>query len=794
LDFTFFIKWFILRVFINQIPMITTGAVEWLEKYHRLTNYISAAQLYLKSNQLLETELLPEHIKLRILGHWGTVPGLNLVYGGLSYLADTRHQEILQIVGPGHGVPSILSNLLIEGTLEKYYPEYPATAHGISKLISNFSWPGGFPSHSYPGTPGNLHEGGELGYSLGVAAGAVLDNPNLMVACVIGDGEAETGALAASWHSNKFLNPQKDGAVLPILHLNGYKISGPTIFGSMSQQELEEFFYGLGWHPLFVDQYQNPNVYQVFLSQLDSAYDLIRSNKLNWKSGTHPVWPVLVLKTKKGWTGPLELGGVAVEDNNLSHGIPLKNPAGDPAELKILSDWLKSYDVLELFDEKGIKPEVLEFIPEDKFKIGLSPYAVGGNLRKELVLPDLKTLEIDLCGVRGCTPTSEMEMLSRYLAKVIQLNPNNFRIFSPDESESNKLEAVLETTSRQYIWPTRQHDLFIHDEGRMLEILSEQTLQSWMQGYNLTGRHGVFISYEAFLSIIISQIDQYLKFLNKSLEFSWRTPLPSLNYISTSTCWRQDHNGFSHQNPGLINSLLVHKNGLSKVFFPADSNTYLANVEECLSSTNRVNLIISGKTDLPQWLSFEEAKRQAKAGVSQWDWAGSEDRGEADIILASCGDYQTLETLAGLSIIKELLPNLKLRYININWLTAQSFEAGTSELPLFGQKQPILINFHGYPEALKQLLFDSPLSQRTKILGYIEQGTTTTPYDMQIANHTSRWHVVKYAAQMAFEAGLIEDGEFQKIAVWFATKIDEHEHFIKENGDDLPEIKNWRWS
>jgi xylulose-5-phosphate/fructose-6-phosphate phosphoketolase len=764
------------------------------------------AQLYLQDNFLLTTELRPEHLKSRILGHWGTVPGLNLIYAGLNLLVKQTASQFLHIVGPGHGAPSTLSNLYLEGTLAQFYPEYQLNQEGLGRFIKNFSWPGGFPSHAHPGTPGNIHEGGELGYSLGVAFGAAFDHPELVVSCVIGDGEAETGALAASWHSNKFLHPIQDGAVLPILHLNGYKISGPTIFGCMDRLEIDDYFEGLGWEPIWADQYQaeasGQDFYQVFMDSLVKVYQKIRDIQTKFRQNPsllknstefdYLTWPVLILKTKKGWTGPALIGSEPVEDNNLSHGIPLKDPRHNSREFEILKQWLESYQIRNFLntEQNFWSDELFAFLPEEKLRIGRSPYALGGNLRTDLHFPDIS--KFSLPTGQSSTTHSEMSSLSDFLAELTKLNPENFLIFSPDESESNKLESILRQAGRKFLRSVRSWDHFYSPDGRMLEILSEQVLQSWMQGYTMTGRHGILISYEAFLNIILSQIDQYLKFLKKSKEFSWRTPLPSLNYIATSTCWRQDHNGFSHQNPDLINYLITQQDNLTRIYFPTDVNTTLYAAQTCLSSTNQVNLIVNGKTDLPQWLSPEQAQTQIEKSAQIWDFATNSDKPE--VVLCSVGDYQTLETLAGISLLKQFAPSLKFRYVNLSEITWLKRASQTELNQLFTSQQPVVINFHGYPEAIQQLLYATELSRRTTVIGYQEEGTTTTPFDMQIVNGTSRWHVASLALELASQNNPQLQQTYQDFRLWMDQKLAQHQSYIIDHGDDLPEIKNWHWT
>jgi xylulose-5-phosphate/fructose-6-phosphate phosphoketolase len=780
---------------------VPANSSTWLANHHRLTNFIGASALYLQDNYDLSKPLAFEHIKPRILGHWGTVPGINIIYGGLDVLIKQTNQETMLITGPGHGAPAVLANLFVEGTLGEYYPEITHDLKGMSELVHDFSWPKKFPSHTCPALPGSIHEGGELGYSLGTAFGAAFNNPDLMVACIVGDGEAETGALAASWHSNKFLNPKTDGAVLPILHVNGYKISNPTIFGTMSREENEQYFQGLGYDPIWISQYESEDIYTDWLETLFTAYNRIKMIKANWKEGDKARWPVIILKTKKGWTGPEELNGQKLEDNNLSHGIPLKNPKTDKHELGVLESWLRSYNINDFFEKNGqVVKSTKDFIPDQTLRIGKNRHTDGGSA-KELALPDAYPYTVELVS-RGLSPASELGSMSKMLEKILELNKDTFRVFSPDESESNKLDALFQASSRVYEWPLREHDKNFATHGQIMEILSEQTLQSWMQGYNMTGRNGIFVSYEAFLAIIASQIDQYMKFLHQTLEFDWRKPVPSMNYIATSSVWRQDHNGFTHQNPILINTLLAKHVDFVSVYFPVDVNTMVYTMQKSLSDKNQVNLIVAGKTDLPQWLTPEEAKEHVENGLSTWTWVGGEAGTEnPDVVLSSAGDYQALETLAAVDLLHRLCPALKIRYVGINELTCLGFgennkkNISTIELTdYFSTNREIVFNFHGYPEAIKQLVCGHEISMRMKILGYIEKGSTTTPFDMQVRNCTSRYHVAIEAVKAAAKVNTEVYNRQEELIAHFVAKLAEHENFIVKYGEDMPEIQNWTWS
>ncbi|MBW7953748.1 MAG: phosphoketolase family protein [Candidatus Dojkabacteria bacterium] len=770
-----------------------------LNKYLRLADYIGAAQLYLKDNQLLEEELKPEHIKERILGHWGTVPGLNFIYACLNLVIKHRKQETMFIAGPGHGYPSLLANLYLEESLANFYPDYRVGKESLKRLIREFSWPGGFPSHSNPETPGAIHEGGELGYALSTAFGAAFDNPNLVVACVVGDGEAETGPTAAAWHSTKFLNPLTDGAVLPILHINKFKISGPTIFGTMDDEELENLFKGYGYKPYIVS---GDILYEPMLSALDSAITDIKDIQSQAISGSYPLkpkWPVILLRSKKGWNGPKELKGLPIEDSFRSHGIPLEKVKKDETEFSVLKNWLESYELSELLDaEFKPIPEILDILPEKDLRMGMTKHGNGGAIAKELILPDLQIYEYS-----SFEPAKEyassMGRLGEYLRDVIKLNPRNFRIMSPDETESNKLHSLFEVTDRGYMWPVPFGSENIGPEGRVMEILSEHTLQGWLQGYTLTGRHGVFISYEAFMMIVASMVDQYSKFLKQSDLISWRSPVPSMNIVLTSNAWRQDHNGFSHQNPGFISSVLNDQCNKVNVHFPADANMLLATMEDCLRTKNMVNVIITGKRELPQYMSIQEARLQIKSGINRWVWAGNHDS-DPDVVFVATGDYMTQETLAAIKILKEIAPEMRTRFINISELTC--FGIGDNRnlcrislrefRELFTADREIIYNYHGYPEDIKHLIYNHPDAHRFHIKGYVEKGTTTTPFDMVVQNGTDRYSLaieaIEYASAVNNEI-LIKKGTLQK---QLEDILEKHRHFIKEHGEDIPEVTEFK--
>ena len=760
---------------------ISKEELGWAIKHWTTSNYIAAASVYLKDNFLLERELTANDIKDKLVGHWGTCPGLNFIYSHLNLLASKTKQSILPIVGPGHGFASILANAFIDGTLNKYYPEY-----NLGKTIKSFCWPGGFPSHANPGFPGIIYEGGELGYALSTAFGAAFDNPDLLVAAIIGDGEAETGPTAAAWHSNKFLNPKRDGAVLPILHLNGYKIANPTIFGTMSDQELRNLFTGYGYDVKFVGE----NHKQMY-NTLEWAHDKIRRiKKLNPEK---PKWPMIILKTKKGWTCPKkDSDGNPLEGSWRSHQVPIKDIT-NPESLKLIEKWLKSYKPERLFENGKVPDKLLKFIPEEK--ITDNPHAIGGNLKKYLLLPDPRKYEVRLES-RGSKFVRSTEVLGDYLKEVFSVN-NNFRLFSPDELESNRLESVLDTTKKVYIWPSNEKS--ISKDGKVMEILSEHTLQGWYQGYVLTGRYGLFPCYESFLPIIDSMVAQHLKFLKVSKEYSWRKPISSLNYLLTSVCWRQDHNGFSHQNPGFINMVLskATEEQLVRIYLPADANSLLAIIKNVMSSTDKVNLIVADKQPIRQWLTYDEAEMQAKKGIAVWKFASDEN---PDIVLAAAGDYQTAETLAAIKIAKKLAPEVKIRMVNVSEL---NILGGPTLYPdalnekefesIFTNDKHVIFSFHGYPETIKQLLFDRPNTQRFHVYGYIEKGGTTTPFDMLIQNKVSRYHIAIRVLEHAAKSSLRMKLKVNKLIRKLSDKILEHQDYIRKYDKDPDEITNWTW-
>ncbi len=775
--------------------------VESIKKYVRAANYLSAAQIYLRDNFNLGRKLKFEDIKPRLLGHWGTCPGINFVYANLNYLIKKHNIEMLFVLGPGHGFPAIQANLYLEGTLEKYYPEATYNEKGLGYLIKNFSWPYGFPSHSNPGAPGVILEGGELGYSLSTSYGAVLDNPSLIVACLVGDGEAETGPTATAWHLNKFIDPKNNGAVLPILHLNGYKISGPTIFGRMSNKELKSLFSGYGYEPLVVE---GANIYEKVIEALEKSYQMIKEiqNQSRRDDGkvVSPKFPMIVLKTPKGWTGVKKLHGQKIEGNFASHQVVVPNAKSDKTELSALNKWLNSYKFNELWDgNSGFIDDVKAIVPSPDLRMGGSKYSMRTDLvGKYLTLPPVEKFSED-ASIPGTIGSSSMRRAGEYLNEVFRLNKDNknFRLMSPDETYSNKLDKVFETTSRAFVWPTKEWDKDISSDGRTMEMLSEHSLQGLLQGYVLTGRHGVFASYEAFVQIVSSMVDQYSKFLKIAREIPWRKDIPSLNYILTSSGWRQEHNGFSHQNPGFIGNILSKHGCFIHVYFPADGNSTLAVLEKCLSSKNEINIIVAGKTLEPRWLTPAAAKKELEAGLSIWDFASDNN---PDIVFSAAGDYLTKESLAAIDILKKEVPEIKIRFVNILEICSLGIGNADCKAPIifeeyFTKDKPVIFNFHGYPETIKQVLFDK-LDGRRKFFvhGYTENGSTTTPFDMHVRNETSRYHLVKEALSELTRLSVLDSSKSELLVNKYDKKLSDHREYIIKYGVDPEEIELWQWN
>lgn len=794
----------------QQTRQSHSAELEAIARYRRITNYLAAAQIYLKDNALLEQPLKPEHIKDRLLGHWGTSPGINLIYAHLNHLIMRYDLDMFLVTGPGHGAPANLANLYLEGTLQQFYPELTLDRAGLHEFVRRFSWPGGFPSHLYPGVPGTIHEGGELGYALATAFGAAMDNPDVIVACIVGDGEAETGPTATAWHSYKFLDPAESGAVLPILHLNGYKISNPTITGTMSDDELQHLFTGYGYQPCIV---QGDDLDAALYAALDWAYHEIRCIQHAARSEGQPIekprWPMLILRSLKGWTGIKEIHGEPIEGSFRSHQVPANDLKTNPEDLQLVETWLRSYHIEELFDQQGSPhAEILQQCPKGERRMGCNPHTFGGSIRRNLDLPGLSEFEVPLDQAasgssphRGANNVSNVEQVAKYLKVVIERNPHTFRLFSPDELESNKLGAVLDVTKRDYQWPIHPHDgpISSHD-GRVIEILSEHTIQAWLQGYLLTGRHGLFPSYEAFLNIIVSMMDQYAKFLKLSLEIPWRLPVASLNYLETSTLWRQEHNGFSHQSPGFINAVLNKKAQVARIYLPPDANCLISTVDHCLRSTEYVNLVVANKQPMPQWLSMSDAVAHCRAGASVWQWASIDDGINPDVVLVGIGDNPTLEVMAAAQILRAEMPELRVRVVNVTDLLVLEHESlhphGLDDEmfeALFTADRPVIINFHGYPSAVKQLLFGRPRLERFRINGYQEEGTTTTPFDMNVRNGTSRYHLIMQAIRLTAAHNLYVAARASERVHHYEYVLRDHRRFIQANGVDPEDITNWHW-
>ena len=783
-----------------------------IRRFQRLTDYLVAAQIYLRDNVLLEEPLQPDHIKDRLLGHWGTSPGINLIYAHLNHLITRYDLDMFLVTGPGHGAPANLANLYLEGTLQDFYPHLTFDKQGLHQFVRSFSWPGGFPSHLYPGVPGTIHEGGELGYALATAFGAVMDNPDLIVTCIVGDGEAETGPTATAWHCYKFINPIESGAVLPILHLNGYKISNPTIYGTMSDEELLHLFTGYGYEVQFVEGVEEDERTELdakMYGALDWAYHEIRRIQQAARSGQpieKPHWPVIILRTPKGMTGIKELDGEPIEGSFRAHQVPVEDVKTNPAHLKLVEQWLKSYNVHELLDENGKpKPDILEQCPKGERRMGENPHTFGGRITKPLSLPTIKDFAVQVDLGMSNRPdgsnVSSMEQVALYLREVIHNNPHAFRIFSPDELQSNKLGAVLDVKPREYEWPVPPHNPKVAAQGgQVIEVLSEHDCQAWLQGYLMTGRHGLFPTYEAFLNIVVSMMDQFAKFLKLSQEISWRLPFPSLNYLETSTLWRQEHNGFSHQNPGIINSVLNKKASVARVYLPPDANCLVSTMDHCLQSSGYVNLVIGNKQRMPQWLSMDDAIAHCRAGASIWRWASIDEGIDPDVVLVGIGDNPTLEVMAATQILRDELPELRTRVVNVtdlfvlenegihpHGLDTQMFDA------LFTPDCPVIINFHGYPSAVQQLLFGRDNVNRFQINGYREEGTTTTPFDMNVRNGTDRYHLIMQAIRAAATRNPQVAVRAGELVSHYEYVLAEHHQYIQAHGSDPKEIVEWQW-
>jgi len=779
-------------------------AEEELRKMHaywRAANYLSVGQIYLYANPLLREPLKFEHIKPRLLGHWGTTPGLNFIYVHFNRLIKKHDLNVIYVAGPGHGGPGLVANTYLEGTYSELYPNISQTEEGLKKLFKQFSFPGGIPSHVAPETPGSIHEGGELGYSIAHAYGAAFDNPDLLVCCVVGDGEAETGPLAASWHSNKFLNPSRDGAVLPILHLNGYKIANPTILSRLSDADLTQLFTGYGYKPYFVEGHEPETMHQLMAHTLDTVIEEIRAIQNDARAGRSaglPAWPMIILRTPKGWTGPKMVDGKPVEDTWRAHQVPVTSFISRPDHVKILEEWLKSYRPEDLFDEKGkLVPELTELAPTGERRMGANPHTNGGLLLKDLVMPDFREYAVKV--TKPGTETAEAtRVLGNLLRDVMKRNADskNFRVFGPDETASNRLDALYEVTDKVFMEQMLPTDEHLSRDGRVMEVLSEHMCQGWLEGYLLTGRHGFFSCYEAFIHIVDSMFNQHAKWLKVTRDIPWRRPIASLNYLLTSHVWRQDHNGFTHQDPGFIDHVVNKKADIVRVYLPPDANTLLSVADHCLRSRNYVNVILAGKQPALQWLDMESAIEHCTNGIGIWQWASTDKGSEPDVVMACAGDIPTLETLAAVDLLRQHFPDIKVRVVNVvDLMTIQpstEHPHGLSDREfdsIFTTDKPVIFAYHGYPWLIHRLTYRRTNHDNFHVRGYKEEGTTTTPFDMTVLNDLDRFHL----------AGDVVDRvpRLQRVGAHFKqflrNKLVQHKQYICEHGDDLPEIRDWKW-
>ena len=779
---------------------LTSDELSKIDRYWRAANYLSVGQIYLRGNALLREPLRPEHIKPRLLGHWGTTPGLNFIYVHLNRLIKKRGLNVLYVAGPGHGGPGLVANTYLEGSYSELYPQVGPGEEGIRKLFNQFSWPGGIPSHAAPETPGSIHEGGELGYSLLHGYGAVFDNPELIACCVVGDGEAETGPCATSWHSNKFLNPARDGAVLPILHLNGYKIAGPTVLARLPEEELRSLFVGYGHEPFFVEGHEPEAMHRRMAETLDRAVDRIASFQAIARTSGYkerPRWPVIILQTPKGWTGPKVVDGKQVEGTFRAHQVPVANPRRNPEHLRILEEWMRSYRPEELFDESGrFLSELAALAPEGDLRMGMNPHANGGRLLRSLDLPDFRDYAVAV-ERPGVVEAESTRVLGRFLRDVMSRNASNFRLMGPDETSSNRLDAVFEVTDRTSTARILESDEHVAPDGRVMEILSEHMCEAWLEGYLLTGRHGLFSCYEAFIHIIDSMFNQHAKWLKVTRGIPWRKPIASLNYLLSSHVWRQDHNGFSHQDPGFIDHVANKKAEVVRVYLPPDANTLLSVADHCLRSRDYVNVIVAGKQPELQWLDMESAVRHSEAGIGIWEWASSDGGRDPDLVLACAGDVPTLEVLAARTLLSEELPDLRVRVVNVVDLMRLQPESehphGLSDDDfdrLFTKDRPVVFAYHGYPWLIHRLTYRRRNHPNIHVRGYKEEGTTTTPFDMVVRNNMDRFQLSidslarlpKWATR---SAAAVEA---------FRAMLASHAAYVVEHGEDLPEIQSWRWT
>ena len=780
---------------------LSTEELRKMHAYWRAANYISLGQIYLYANPLLHESLKIEHIKPRLLGHWGTTPGLNFIYVHFNRLIKKQDLSVIYVTGPGHGGPGLVANTYLEGTYSELYPNISQTEEGMRKLFKQFSFPGGIPSHVAADTPGSIHEGGELGYSIAHAYGAAFDNLDLLVCCVVGDGESETGPLAASWHSNKFLNPVRDGAVLPILHLNGYKIANPTILGRLSDVELTQLFTGYGYKPYFVEGHEPVAMHQLMARTLETVIEEIQAIQNDARAGRSrglPVWPMIILRTPKGWTGPKIVDGKPVEGTWRAHQVPVSDLASRPDHLRTLEEWMKSYQPEELFDRNGkLIPELTELAPSGARRMGANPHANGGLLLKDLVMPNFREYAVSV-PKPGTAIAEATRVLGEFLRDVMKLNADskNFRVFGPDETASNRLDALYEATDKVFmesILPTDEH---LSPNGRVMEVLSEHMCQGWLEGYLLTGRHGFFSCYEAFIHIVDSMFNQHAKWLKVTRNIPWRRPIASLNYLLTSHVWRQDHNGFTHQDPGFIDHVVNKKADIVRVYLPPDVNTLLSVADHCLRSRHYVNVIVAGKQPALQWLDMKSAIEHCTNGIGIWEWASTDKVSEPDVVMACAGDIPTLETLAAVDLLRQHFPDIKIRVVNVvDLMTLQP----SSEHPhglsdhefnsMFTTDKPIIFAYHGYPSLIHRLTYRRTNHDNLHVHGYKEEGTTTTPFDMTVLNELDRYHL---AGDVVDRVPRLQraNAHFKQL---LRNKLVEHRQYICERGDDVPEIRDWKW-
>jgi len=784
------------------IPVLDADLARNIDAYWRAANYLSVGQIYLCDNPLLKEPLAPSHIKRMLLGHWGTTPGQNFIYTHLNRVIKKYGLNMIYMSGPGHGGPAVVSGTYLEGTYSEVYSNISQDEAGLKRLFKQFSFPGGIPSHASAECPGSIHEGGELGYSLSHAFGAVFDNPGLVVACCVGDGEAETGPLATSWHSNKFLNPASDGAVLPILHLNGFKIANPTILARISRDELTQLLRGYGWTPYFVEGNEPMPMHEAMAATLDKVVEEIREIQRAARElgkTQRPRWPMIVFASPKGWTGPKFINGRKNEGSYRSHQVPLTDPAKNPQHLQQLESWLRSYRPEELFDAQGrLKPAIAALAPAGEQRMGANPNANGGSLLRDLHMPDFADYAVDVPqpGVAGIGDT---HVLGRFLRDVLQMNsqPRNFRLFGPDETVSNGLEAVFEAANRQWLADTTDDDDFLARSGQVMEMLSEHQCEGWLEGYLLTGRHGLFNCYEAFIHIVDSMFNQHAKWLKVTAGLAWRRKIASLNYLLSSHVWRQDHNGFTHQDPGFIDHVVNKKAGVVRVYLPPDANCLLSVMDHCLRSRHYVNVVIAAKHPAPQWLSMDAAIRHCTEGIGIWQWASSDQHSDPDVVMACCGDVPTLETLAAVSILRRELPELKVRVVNVvdlmrlqppsehpHGLSDQDFDS------IFSRDKPVIFAFHAYPWLIHRLTYRRNNHMNLHVRGYKEEGTITTAFDMTVLNDADRFHLVMDAINRLPQTGSRGDYLKQQLS----DKLIEHRHYIERYGEDMPEIRDWKWA